>query len=53
MCMYTCIYTLYLNPVISGEWDLLQDLHVHNISSSVLHHKGMGVCDDVGLGSSQ
>ena len=44
---------LYLNPVISTEWDLLQDLYVHNVRSSVLHNKGMGVCDEVGLGPSQ
>ena len=44
---------LYLDSIISTEWDLLQDLYVHNISSSVLHNKNMCVCDEVGLGSSQ
>ena len=39
-----------LNPVICGERHLLRDLYVDRVSSSVLHHKGVGVCNDLVLG---
>ena len=44
---------MYLDPFISAERHLLQDLHVHSISSGVLHHKGVGVCYGAGLGPAQ
>ena len=44
---------VYLNPVISTERHLLQDFHVHSISSGVLHLKGVGVCHGAGLGPAQ